>query len=311
MGPTLERYVFGAGNGDGLGGNGGVSYVPNSSDLFGEAPMEANHYDFSTTFDTAPITIPQPPATPKSLTPSISSPPQPVPWSASRNHDNELPNASCTALTPVQQPCSCLPAFCSIISTLRAPPTARGFSLPPTLSAIRTTLTTITTSMHCRYCHSSVQSTYICMMMLGTLIPLLLLYIENAQTAISSCCDSSVTLNLGGVEVELDKNAWRDMATSAVRKEFDSLMRMVDQIEGILQKRHCQGRGKEKEGLEAIARSGGGDDVGEVVGRELANKNHETGEPPFCLGLLWMIRGMATRVGAGYPASFPPAGSSM
>lgn len=311
MGQGLERYVFAGGNGDGLGGNGGVSYTPNSSDLFGEAQLEANSYGYSTPFDAAPISIPQPPATPKSLASSISSPPHPVSWSAPRNPDEALSNSGCTALTPVQQPCSCLPAFFATISTLRTPPSPRGFSLPPTLSTIRTTLTAITTSMHCRYCHSSVQSTYVCMMMLGTLIPLLLLYIENAQTAITSCDDSSVTLNIGGVDVELGRNAWRDMATGAVRKEFESLMRMIDAIEGILQRRHCQGRGKEKENLEVIARSGGGDDVGEVVGRELANKNHETGEPPFCLGLLWMIRGMATRVGAGYPASFPTSGSAL
>jgi hypothetical protein len=137
------------------------------------------------------------------------------------------------------------------------------------------------------------------MMMLGTLIPLLLLYIENALNAISTYEGTAVTLNLGGVEVELERAPWRNMASSAVRKEFDTLMRFVDEIEGILKKRHCQGRGNGKEGLSIIARGGGQDEVGEVVRRELSNKNHETGEPPFCMGLLWMIRGMAERVGIG------------
>jgi hypothetical protein len=137
------------------------------------------------------------------------------------------------------------------------------------------------------------------MMMLGTLIPLLLLYIENALTAISTYNGTAVTLNLGGVEVELERCAWRNMASGAVRKEFDTLMKFVDEIERILQRRHCDGRGKEKESLGIIARGGSRGEVGEVIGRELANKNHETGEPPFCLGLLWMIRGMAERVGTG------------
>lgn len=137
------------------------------------------------------------------------------------------------------------------------------------------------------------------MMMLGTLIPLLIIYIENALTSIATYNGSAVTLNLGGVEVELERGAWRNMASGAVRKEFETLLRFVDEIEGILQRRHCEGRGKNKEGLGIIARGGARGEVGEVVGRELANKNHETGEPPFCLGLLWMIRGMAQRVGTG------------
>ena len=140
------------------------------------------------------------------------------------------------------------------------------------------------------------------MMMLGTLLPLLLIYIENAFTAISTTVEPTVTLNLGGVDVDLEKDTWVGMAKGAVKKEFDAVMSLVDQIEGILKKRHCAGRGKETEGLGVIARGGAREPgVGEVVGRELTNKNHETGEPPFCLGLLWMIRGMGQRINVGAP----------
>lgn len=135
------------------------------------------------------------------------------------------------------------------------------------------------------------------MMMLGTLIPLLLLYIENALSSISAFTQESVTVDLGGVEVDLGHDAWQDLARRAVGKEYNVLMSLVDEVEGILKLRHCAG--KKEEGLGAIVKAGGGALAGEAVQRELGNKNHETGEPPFCLGLLWMIRGMAERIGVG------------
>jgi hypothetical protein len=139
----------------------------------------------------------------------------------------------------------------------------------------------------------------VCMMLLGTLLPLLLLYIENALKAISSTTGSSVTLS-GGIEVELERDVWIGVAKGAVKKEFEAVMKLVDEIEGILERRHCEGTGKEKEGLGVIVRGASREDgVGEVVGRELTNRSHETGEPPFCLGLLWMIRKMGERVKSG------------
>ncbi|KAF8542242.1 hypothetical protein BDD12DRAFT_876856 [Trichophaea hybrida] len=263
-----------------------------NADLFDESLLQSNNFNFPSFNATTSV----PPATPKSFS-SISSPPPLFPWSPPGDSPSAI-TTTCNGVSVTIQPCSCLPAFFNSISILRTPSsTFDGFSLPTTLTTLRTTRSVITTSMQCRYCHSSVQSTYVCMMLLGTLLPLLLLYIENVLKAISSTGASSVTLS-GGIEVEMERDVWIGVARGAVKKEFDAVMKLVDEIEGILEKRHCEG--KEKEGLGAIARGGPREDgVGEVVGRELTNRSHETGEPPFCLGLLWMIRKMGERVNAG------------
>ncbi|KAI5821427.1 hypothetical protein BZA77DRAFT_348624 [Pyronema omphalodes] len=270
------------------------------ANLFDESLLQHNNFNFPS-FNQIPNSMPAPPATPKSFSSSVSSPPPFFPWSPP-DEPTPASTTSTNGLTTTIQPCNCLPNFFNCISTLRAPMgDPSSFSLPTTLATVRATRTTITTSMGCRYCHSSVQSTYVCMMLLGTLLPLLLLYIENALSSISAVDSPSVALNLGGVEVDLEKDVWKDMAKSAVKKEFDAVMKLVDQIEGILKRRHCDAnRGKGKEGLEVIVRAGAETDgVGEVVSRELTNQNHETGEPPFCLGLLWMIRKMGERVNSG------------
>ena len=138
------------------------------------------------------------------------------------------------------------------------------------------------------------------MMMLGTIIPLLLVFMENALGAIAASAASSVTINLGGVDVELARDAWHDLALGAVKREFSVLMTLVDEVEAILKKRHC-GTGPKK-GLGDIVKAGGSPGGADAVKRELTNPSHETVEPSFCLGLLWMIRSMSERVGVGVAA---------
>jgi hypothetical protein len=144
-----QGFVFGPGVGHQQ--NDGSEFGNNSPDIFGNGtpPMETNDYNFG--FNSVPA--PLPPATPRSFSSSSSPQSPPFPWSSS--DDNVISTGpTCTALTAVPQPCSCLPAFFSAMTTLRAPTgPPDSFSLPSTLTVVRTTLTTITTSMHCRYCH--------------------------------------------------------------------------------------------------------------------------------------------------------------
>ncbi|KAI5789072.1 hypothetical protein EDC01DRAFT_125666 [Geopyxis carbonaria] len=199
--------------------------------------------------------------------------------------------ARCNLLSPTgSPPCNCLNSFVGAISTLRSPSCNGSFSLPTTLTTIRDAMAAISLSLSCHYCHSTLQATYVCMMMLGTLIPLLLLFIETSLASIAAAATPGMrtVLLAYDVEVELAAEAWESMATDAVRKEFEELMGMISTIEGCLKQRFGTSEG---DGLSLIAAGDGG-----RMGTELRDTRHKTAEPPFCVGLLWMIRGMAERV---------------
>ncbi|TGZ78699.1 hypothetical protein EX30DRAFT_350763 [Ascodesmis nigricans] len=85
-------------------------------------------------------------------------------------------------------------------------------------------------------------------MMLGTILPLLLMYIETSFTTITICAADPtrkhpIMLDYYGspemtVPVELASHSWEPMAKNVVYNEFVELMNLIRKIEGILQKKY-------------------------------------------------------------------------
>jgi hypothetical protein len=155
------------------------------------------------------------------------------------------------------------------------------------------------------------------MMMLGTMIPLLILYIESALKSVAAISSgSNMIVAINGVEAEVTILIWKEMAHEAIRAEFLDLIGRIQEIEGILEKRHFGGKNgalrtiassRSRQDLHRNKHVNGSSDnnsnqpadreeAGRLVGREIVNRDHETAEPPFCVGLLWMIQGMVERV---------------
>jgi hypothetical protein len=218
-----------------------------------------------------------------SVPPFGSAKPNGLSWSpnvpSKEAHLSFPPSCGMSAGAPIQ-PCTHLPSFFSAISSLRDPP--GPFTFPQSLTTLRDTLSIVTTSVGCRYCHASVQSTYICMMMLGTLVPLLLLYIESAFHALSSAQASRSVVVCPGVEVELSEQQWRGMAYGALHCEFSTLMGVVNELGGVLERRY----GSSGDGMPARA----------YVGQELVDKWGHKVSPQFCINLLSMVRNTADRI---------------
>ena len=76
------------------------------------------------------------------------------------------------------------------------------------------------------------------MMMLGTLIPLLLFYIESAFHTLLSAQASRSVLVSPDVEVKFSEQQWQEMAYGALHREFSTLMGAVNELGGVLERRY-------------------------------------------------------------------------
>lgn len=144
-------------------------------------------------------------------------------------------------------------------------------------------------------------------MMLGTILPLLLMYMETSITTITTISADphrkhSVILDYE-TSVQLPSSAWGEMAKDAVWKEFTNLMGTVRQIEKILQMKYETDASPQ---LMAVANGARLDDrvvdgmaMGDMVSgveRGDGGRGKTSIETPLCITMLNMIRGMARRV---------------